>query len=61
MDHIRGDHANHHTTGVIQMFVVSFLLKLSSEEPTSNNNQLYHVKSAPGHFGTYLNSQIDTY
>jgi hypothetical protein len=31
-----------------------------SEEPTSNNIQWYQVKSAPGHFDTYLNSQIDT-
>jgi hypothetical protein len=32
-----------------------------SEEPTSNNIQWYQVKSAPGHFDTYLNSQIGTY
>ena len=32
-----------------------------SEEPTSNNIQWYQVKSAPGHFDTYLDNQIGTY
>ena len=65
MDHTEGDHANHHTTGVVQMFVVSFFLNMFSEEPISNNIQWYRVKSAPGHFDTYLNlfkcSEIGTY
>jgi hypothetical protein len=38
-----------------------FFLNMLSEAPTSNNIQWYQVKSAPGHFDTYLNSQIDTY
>ena len=61
MDHNEGDHANHHTTGVVQMFVVSFFLNMFSEEHTSNNIQWCQVKSAPGHFDTYLSSQISTY
>ena len=55
MDHIEGDHANNHTTGVVQMFVVSFVLNMLI------TSKWYQVKSAPGHFDTYLSSQISTY
>ena len=50
MDHIEGDHANHHTTGVVTGSDVCciFFLNMLSEEHTSNNIQM-----VSGQIGTW--------